>query len=93
MVVRALSRAFPLGSVVKDGALLIGMSLFSKTGSVVPPDSAEWAFHIYSYALEHSRMTEHIVGLEPATRRELYMSFRDTAVMLWRTSSSIKVVP
>ena len=84
-VVRALvqHQAFPLGSAVKDGALLAGMSLFSKTGSVVPLDPAAWAFYVYSHALEESRTAKHIVGLAPATRRELYASFRDRAVMLW----------
>lgn len=84
-VVRVLvqHQAFPLGSVVKDSALLVGMSLFSKTGSVIPLDPAAWAFHVYSYVLEEPRTAEHIVGLEPATRRILYSSFRDRAVILW----------
>lgn len=84
-VVRALvqHQAFPLSSAVKDGAMLVGMSLFLKTGSVVPLDPAAWAFHVYSHALEEPRTAEHIVGLEPATRRILYSSFRDRAVMLW----------
>ncbi len=85
-VVRALvsSQAFPLSLAVKDGALLVGMSLFSKTGSVVPLDPAAWAFHVYGHALKHPRMAKHVVDLASATRRELYASFRDKAVMLWK---------